>query len=185
MNQAVVENKWELCSHDVSTAFLQGLTFKEMQEMGFTNHREVCLDIPKNSLQIFSLLPGMSDFDPERHVLRMLKGGFGLKDAPRMWRIRLGQELEKFGMKPLQADKSIYCKWREVGAEHFELTLILSTHVDDLKGGGRPEEVTALINQLEKSFGKGKLPKGKDGSEHCGVIHKQNDDYSVATHQNQ
>ena len=51
----------------------------------------------------------MEDFDPECHVLQMLKGGFGLKDAPRMWRIRLGQILEqKIGLKPLQADKRIY-----------------------------------------------------------------------------
>ena len=104
VNQAVVENKWELFSFDVSTAFLQGLTFEEMYKMGFTNKREVCLEIPKGSLQLIRELPGMSDFDPDKHVLRMLKGGFGLKDAPRMWRIRLGQELEKLGLKPLQAD---------------------------------------------------------------------------------
>ena len=45
---------------------------------------------------------------------KLSKGGFGLKDAPRMWRIRLGQILEqKLGLKPLQADRSIYCKWQE------------------------------------------------------------------------
>ena len=91
-----------------------------------------------------------------------------MKDAPRMWRIRLGQELEKLGLKPLQADKSIYCKWNLVGTQRPELVLIVSTHVDDLKGGGVKSEVERLITQLEKSFGKGKLHYGKDTFEHCG-----------------
>ena len=60
--------------------------------------REVCLEITKGSLASVRQLPGMEDFDPNIHVLQMLKGGFGLKDAPRMWRIRLGQVLEQFGL---------------------------------------------------------------------------------------
>ena len=89
VNQAVVEHRWDLFSSDVSTAFLQGLTFGEMYKMGLMDQREVCLYIPKNSLNLIRKLPGMEDFDPDYHVLQMLKGGFGLKYAPRMWRIRL------------------------------------------------------------------------------------------------
>ena len=56
------------------------------------------------------------------------------------------------GMKAPQSDKSIYGKWSE-----NRLVLILSTHVDDLKGGGVDAEVTGLIQHLEKTVGKGKM----------------------------
>ena len=65
-----------------------------------------------------------------------------------------------------------------------KLSLIVSTHVDDLKGGGVQEEVNALIAVLEKEFGKGKLQWGSTGFEHCGVMHKQLPNKSLETHQN-
>ena len=44
----------------------------------------------------------------------MKKGGFGLKDAPRMWRIRLHKQLTGLCMKAPQAGKSIYLKWTPI-----------------------------------------------------------------------
>ena len=96
----------------------KGFTSQDMYKLGLTTgvqQRQVCLEIPKGSLALVRQLPGMEDFDPDIHVLQMLKGGFGLKDAPRVWRIRLGQVWEHFGLKPVQADKSIYCKWQACG----------------------------------------------------------------------
>ena len=98
-----------------------------------------------------------------------------MKDAPRMWRLRLHELLTIFGCKALQSDQSIYCKW----ISQIQLILTLSTHVDDLKGGGIKSEVEKLFAHLEAAVGKGKLQYG--AFEHCGVIHKQSEDRSTIT----
>ena len=101
----------------------------------------------------------------------MVKGGFGLKDAPRMWREKLHKLLVDFGMKALQSDRSIYCLWTQDKDDIYSLVVILSTHVDDLKGGGEEEYVNRLIKHLEGHFGKGKTDY--KNFEHCGVVHAQ------------
>ena len=52
--------------------------------------------------------------------------------------------------------------------------LILTTHVDDLKGGGNPDAVKELFEALEKSFDKGKCEW--DSFEHCGMKYEQQKD---------
>ena len=137
--------------------------------------RAVHLIIPKESQHLIRKLKGFENYDLNIHILRLLKGGYGLKDAPRLWRKRLHESLVSFGMKATQMDPSIYCKWRRQG-ENYELVLILSTHVDDLKGGGVPGESTGLLAHLEKEFGKGKLHWNP--FEHCGIDYQQSDDNS-------
>ena len=120
--------------------------------------RIVHLDLPKESLHLVKKLKGMETFNPSKHCLEMVKGGFGLKDAPRMWRLRLDFELKKCGLKACQADGSIYCKHRWNNERSaWDLVLSVSTHVDDLKGGGVDSEVQALVKQLTAAFGQGKL----------------------------
>ena len=43
--------------------------------------RVVHLDLPKERLHLVKELKGMETFNPTRHRLKMVKGGFGLKDA--------------------------------------------------------------------------------------------------------
>ena len=57
-------------------------------------------------------LPGFKDFNAMLEVLRLLRCGFGLKDAPRLWNKLLTQELRKIGLKPLQSDPQLYV-WHE------------------------------------------------------------------------
>ena len=135
-------------SFDVSSAFLQGLTFDEQDnstanagDSASKERRVVHLEIPKDSLNLIKQLEGFSHFNPLQHVLQMIKGGFGLKDAPRMWRKRLHQLLTQYGMKALQSDDSVYCLWNS-----GRLVLILSCHVDDLKGGGTQEATKGLFD---------------------------------------
>ena len=61
----------------------------------------------------------------------------------------------------------------------YELVLLLSTQVDDLKGGGVNEETTALFKFLEDAVGKGKLDWGTFA--HCGVNHEQSKDKEQIT----
>ena len=177
MCQVVVQMGWALFSFDVSSAFLQGLTFDEQDKeacaraqdssSGMSKERRVVhLEIPKDSLDLIKKLDGFGHFNPIQHVLQMIKGGFGLKDAPRMWRKRLHQLLTEYGMKALQSDNSVYCLWSS-----GRLVLILSTHVDDLKGGGTEEATKGLFSHLEKAVGAGTLDWLN--FEHCGVKHYQ------------
>ena len=65
-------------------------------------------------------------------VLEMLKPVYGLKDAPRAWRIKLDKSLRAAGGVPLHTDAALYVWW-----ENSVLIMIVSAHVDDLKGCGR------------------------------------------------
>ena len=126
----------------------------------------------------------------------MLRCGFGLKDAPRLWNKVLRALLEDIGMRPLQSDEQLFV-WHETtgrsdapnsskasDTEVFAPTLrmILSTHVDDMKGAGQPEYKKRLLLALEKKFGQLKL---KEANFECvGVMHESSaDGHDVWTHQ--
>ena len=90
----MVQMGWKLFSFDVSSAFLQGLPFEQQSMIapsGAGSERTVHLETPKGPLELVKQPDGVESFDPLKHVLKMVKGGFGLKDAPRMWRERLHQ----------------------------------------------------------------------------------------------
>ena len=57
--------------------------------------------------------------------------------------------LRSLGGKPLSSDPALYCYYSSSQA----LELILSTHVDDKKGGGIPEVRKRVQEGLEKAFG--------------------------------
>jgi hypothetical protein len=175
VNSVVANHKWDLKTLDVGTAFLQGVTFAELAEMTGEPIREVSFVPPKGSEKYFQ------EFDPQlnfsQHVLRMLKPVYGLKDAPRCWRLRLDQTLKATGGKALRCDPAVYV-WHDKSGS---LSTILSTHVDDLKGGGTPEVWQKVVKALETAFGKLKVQEKK--FEHCGLLHEQRDDGTIVIHQ--
>jgi hypothetical protein len=93
INSIVATHGWRLFSADVGTAFLQGVTFQELAELTGEPIREVSFVPPKGSEKYFQEHDPQLDFG--RHVLRMLKPVYGLKDAPRCWRMRLDQMLRE------------------------------------------------------------------------------------------
>ena len=102
-----------------------------------------------------------------REVLAMLRAGFGLKDAPRLWQKKLQQVLEKIGCRSLCADSKLY-----ILILHGKLALIMSSHVDDLKGGGTTEARELVLTELKKMFD-GELKVQLDSFECLGVMHEQ------------
>ena len=82
------------------------------------------------------------------HVLEMLKGGFGLMDAPQLFTTKVDVTLKKHGMFPTHADKKIYIKH-----ENGVLVLICSAHMDDFKATGDMKWLEWLQNLLQKDFG--------------------------------
>lgn len=171
--------RWELWSADVSEAFLRGLTFKELQKQG-EPIRSVQLELPPGSVPLFRQLPGMETFDSIREVLNMLRPGYGLKDAPRLWNLALRRALIALDLVATTCDPELYVKH-----SGGRLVLIVSTHVDDLKLAGELGQLKAAIQALEKEFDQMKVQKAmdKDGFEHCGVVHRQRADYSIEVSQ--
>ena len=112
MNIVAVQKQWELFTADVSQAFLRGLTFADAAKLKDEVHRSDQFSMPPGSEGILNQLPGYSDFDGHREVLEMLRCGFGLKDAPRLWNKVLKQLLHDLGMRPLQSDEQLYV-WHE------------------------------------------------------------------------
>ena len=167
-----VQKGWKLFMADVSTAFLQSMSFSEMSKLTGQQEREVSFTPPSGSEIYFRELPGMQKYNPTRHVLRMLKAVYGLKDAPKCWKLQLERALRNAGGKPLCSDKCLWTWW-----SGGELTLLLSTHVDDLKGCGRKAETDLVLKFLTKEFGE--LKMAWDNFEHCGIKYVTQDDGSI------
>ena len=172
-----VQRRWSLFSCDVAQAFLRGLSFRELAEMDGEVKRSVQFIVPSGSISLLRALPGFEDFDGATEVLRMLRAGFGLKDAPRAWAKVLKKVLETFGLVACKLDPQVYVKFVS-----GILVLILSTHVDDLKGAGETAQRDGLIAHLEARFGK--LSKQLHSFTHVGVVHEQSPTtFEVEMHQ--
>ena len=151
--------------------------------------RDVQFTVPPGSAAILKMLPRYESFEPLHEVLRMLRCGFGLKDAPRLWHKVLRQHLIGLGLRPLQSDAQVYV-WH-VPVAHGKasqpaiatgpanggdssptqrLVLIVSTHVDDLKGAGEEEYRKRFLEGLTSRFGALKTKVGK--FECIGVMHE-------------
>ena len=171
-----------LFSCDVGGAFLKGLTFKEVAELTGEPLRTVQLDLPANAVPVLRMIPGFEKFNPQLHTLEMERPGFGLKDAPRLWNLRLTQVMHRLDMKALISDNQIFCRWsdgeKKAQTHDFRrLQMACSTHVDDLKGAATEPVADSFMNILEQEFGK--LTRQKHKFEHTGVLHEMKADGCV------
>ena len=112
VNSVAVQRGWLLFTADVSQAFLRGLTFKEAAQIKDEVHRSIQFTMPPGSVPILQRIPGYGDFNAIAEVLEMLRCGFGLKYAPRLWSKVLRSLLEGIGMRPLQSDEQLFV-WHE------------------------------------------------------------------------
>ena len=164
-----VQFDWELISADVSEAFLRGITFAELHAEGIDPIlRKVQLILPPGADELIRALPGFSNYDSERECLELLKPGFGLKDAPRLWNIALQKVLAKIGLRCTCTDAQLFVKHVD-----GKLVLLISVHVDDLKLTGQSEHINLALKQLEQAFDSLKIER--DAFEHLGLRHKRLD----------
>ena len=195
VNSVAAQHQWPLFTAYVSQAFRRGLTFEQVAHMKDEVERDVQFTVPPGSTHLLKKLPGFSDFNPLKEVLRMLRCGFGLKDAPRLWNKVLRRVLQALGLSSTQADPQLYV-WHAPESSHGgessltrsdssskkRLVLILSTHVDDFKGAGEEPFVKRLLAGLEKEFATLKVKRGV--FECVGIIHEQDPQtFEVWTHQ--
>ena len=183
VNIVAATKRWLLWSLDVSQAFLKGLTFEEVSRMTGTPLRSVQLTLPKGAAAILQKLPGYEKFDPLIHVLDMVRPGFGLKDAPRLWHLRIDEVMKQMGTYALVSDPQLYARWRSARGEFsFDtLELVCTKHVDDLKGASSEATFDDLCKRLTAEFGE--LTIQKKRFEHLGIMHNQLEDYSVESTQ--
>ena len=101
---------------DVSTAFLTGMALD----------REVFARAPKEGL------PGVNGFPPilPYGLLQILKGAYGLTDAPRLWYLRARDLLTKIGFTELKCCRAVFVL-HEIHNQVKRLVGVLTLHVDD------------------------------------------------------
>ena len=59
-----VYQKWDICTTDISKAFLQGVTYEELAELTGEKLREVNFYLPANNRPILKQIQGYESFDP-------------------------------------------------------------------------------------------------------------------------
>ena len=177
-------NRWPLMTMDVSTAFLQGLDFKQLSALTGTPERQVAFTAPKGYEWAFKELPGLADLDlgpTGTEVLRMTKCIYGLKDAPRAWRLRLHQAMTDAGASASVTDPALYLFFEDIKGKPV-LCMMASCHVDDLKVCGSSKHTDQLQAYLESQFGALTIRRGV--FEHCGILHEQDPaSFEVFMHQ--
>ena len=63
-----VARGWDILSADISKAFLQGVTYKELAELIGTQPREINFYLPVADIPLLRSLPGFEGFDPRKEV---------------------------------------------------------------------------------------------------------------------
>ena len=71
------QHGWSIFAWDVSTAFLQGVSFEELAEITGEEVRRVALIPPKGYEKYFKEIHGLESIDFSTHSLLMLKAVYG------------------------------------------------------------------------------------------------------------
>lgn len=110
MNSVAAQYQWPLFTAGVSKAFLRGLTFEQAAQMTYEVQRDVWFTLPPGSTQLFNKLLGLTGFNPFTEVLRMLRCGIWLNDAPRLWSKVPRRVLQALGLLPTKADPQLFAR---------------------------------------------------------------------------
>ena len=130
-----VARGWEILSADISKAFLQGVTYKELAELTGAQPREINFYQPAADIPLLRTLPGFGGFDPQKSVLHCDKPGTGLADAPRAFQVKLvGVLTKKCGMRQSGVDNELCFRHDHSGT----LVCLMTIHVDDLLPDDHP-----------------------------------------------
>lgn len=127
---------WSAYVFDVSTAFLSGQK----------TQRTVFVKAPLEGLPAVN---GMEKIKPHE-LLRVVKGAYGLAEAPRLWYLRAVELLEKAGMQELAFARSTFI----LKNEKQGVAAVCCMHVDDglLIGDENSKEFKDLMSKVDGSF---------------------------------
>ena len=121
-----VSRGWCLRQIDVSNAFLHGFLSEE-----------VYMQQP----------PGFEDSRYPRHVCKLQRAFYGLKQSPRAWYARLSDKLHQLGFVASKADTSLFI------FDHHGVIIYMLVYVDDIVlAGSSSAAVEKLVTTLSGSF---------------------------------
>ena len=140
---AALHGSWNVISSDVKSAFLKGDPY-------INRELYICNSNTKTSPSL-PLQPGQ--------LCRVLKGIFGLADAPREWWLRLSRCLQDHGWSRTLVDGAMWCLWgaaddaaKAKGIQPLEGIIV--AHVDDLLFAGSSLAEKSL-NEIGSELGFG------------------------------
>ena len=134
---------WMLIAADIKSAFLKGDPY-------LCRELYLCAVDEKRNPSI-PLLPGQ--------LCRVLKGIFGLADAPREWWLRLSRAMEEHGWTRTLVDGAMWCYWVANEAGERILEAVVVAHVDDLLFAGSVKGKKSL-DAIGTELGFGSLEEG-------------------------
>ena len=158
--QTCVSNRWEIGSLDVKTAFLRGKTDSRMLGIEPPEELRIKLGLRPNE------------------VCQLLKGAYGLINAPLLWFRELTKTLQNLGFQPAPFDPCCYILFDE----HHKTRGFIGIHVDDGLFAG-DQVFHEKVNQLEGIFPFGS--RKKRNFVFTGLQIHQNDDFSIEVGQTQ
>eukprot|EP00959_Pyramimonas_sp_CCMP1952_P348546 7301508-Pyramimonas_sp.AAC.1 len=97
---------------------------------------------------VLRTIKGFENFNDATECLDMLKGGFGLIDAPNLFTMKADKVLKQENIRPTISYPKIYLKF-----EKGKLVLMVSTHMDDYKPIGEKMTLISFHTMLQKHFG--------------------------------
>jgi len=162
LNFVAVQMGWTVYYEDVSAAFLQGKPLPR--------EREVYVRLPGGypeyvKDEIRKLLGAGFRVD----LLRLLKGGFGLAESPRLWYLEYKATLKELGLWELKLVPGMFRAFHPNG----ELRAVVCIHVDDTRYAG-DSTAQELWDELHKRLKFGALRKATDGwQKFCGRWERQ------------
>ena len=173
-----VQCAWPLASLDITQAFLKGLTFDEIQKETGGKRREISLVLPKGRAGIepsgnviLRNIKGFETFADAIEVLEMLKGGFGLIDAPMLFTKRVEAVFRESEIYPTTSETKLY-----VHHANEALDLMTSAHMDDFEATGPSDKLEWLLSVLRKHFGNDIKIKWDKVFVHTGIRHTMSSD---------
>ena len=169
VSEAVLRN-WDIATTDISKAFLQGVTYKELAALTGEPERDVNFYLPAYNIPQLQQVPGYESFDPNTEVLHCDKPGTGSVDAPRCFSLKLSKVTQSIGLVSSNVDPE-FCYLHEEHDGKLTLVCMMTKHVDDLKVAGKRDVVLRVLKAIEDVFGEMKI--SWNNFTNCGVRHMQ------------
>ena len=131
--------------------------------------RKVWLKVDQKTATILRTFKGWETFNPQTECMFIVRPIWGLKDAPRLFTLKLAQVMKACKYEPNCTDKKLYMK--HVAGKCVSLA---GGHMDDLKGASSEKERLLLTKSLEDIFGT--CTKKLGTFMYLGVQHEQSSD---------
>ena len=162
LNTIAVQMGWVVQYEDVASAFLQGQRLPAS--------REVYVRMPTGYPGVVTdyLLEQLGD-SCRTDLLRLLKGGFGLCESPRLWYLEYKATLKEINLNELKLIPGMFVAFHPDG----RLRALVTIHVDDTRYAG-DESAQEIWDALHQRLKFGQHRKATDGwQKFCGRYERQ------------